>query len=185
MPRPEDNDDRRRSPRFSCAGEARIYSLPSDGVHVPGRLRNLSLGGVCLDTSHAFDLGTRTEILVSVNAASFRTLGLVRAAESSRASMEFVQMSAGSKDLLADLIGEFERLASAANKIRLQRIEAEEELRREMEKAGVRVARLGGRDLSIGKAIGDDGSEPETSRSPERERIVEVAPLVIKVDLFG
>ncbi len=81
MPPAEGKDERRRTPRFSCGGEARIYSLPSNGVHVPGRLRNLSLGGACLDTSHAFDMGARTEILVSVNAASFRTLGLVRAAD--------------------------------------------------------------------------------------------------------
>ena len=148
----------------------------------PGRLRNLSLGGVCLDMSHVFDLGTRTEILVSVNAASFRTLGLVRAMEPLRASIEFVQMSAGSRDLLADLIAEFERLAVAANKLRLERIETEEELRREMKQAGVRVARLSGSDLSTARASREDCSGHE---SAEQERIVKVAPLLLKVDLFG
>jgi hypothetical protein len=182
MSRMEDNDERRRTPRFSCGGEARIYSLPSNGVHVPGKLRNLSLGGVCVDTSHAFDLGARTEILVSVNAASFRSLGLVRAAERSRACLEFVQMSSGSRGLLTDLIAQFERLAVAVNTLRLERFETEEELRREMEKAGVRVARLGGRSLSIPTVIGNDALE---NRSAGQERIVEAAPLVIKVDLFG
>ena len=180
-----DNDERRRSTRFGCAGDARIYRLPSDGVHVLGKLRNLSLGGVCLDTSHAFDLGARTEILVSVNAASFRTLGLVRAAERSRASMEFVQMSAGSRNLLSDLIAQFERLAAAVNKLRSERMETEEELRREMEEAGVRVARLGGLDLSLPRVLGDCGSGQETGPPPDRERNVEMLPLVIKVDLFG
>jgi hypothetical protein len=142
----------------------------------------LSLGGVCLDVSHAFDLGTRTEILVSVNAASFRTLGLVKAAEPLRASIEFVRMSAGSRDLLADLIAEFERLAAAANKLRSERMETEEELRREMEQAGVRVARLGGRDLSAARATQQDCSGHE---SAERERVVVIAPLLLKVDLFG
>jgi hypothetical protein len=180
---PRDHEeDRRRSPRFSCGGEARIYSLPSDGLHVRGRLRNLSLGGVCLDTSHGFDLGTRTEILVSVNAASFRTLGLVRAVEPSRASIEFVQMSAGGKDMLVDLIAQFERLATAVNKLRSERMGTEEQLRREMEQAEVRVARLGGRDLSPARAIRLDSSGHEPT---EQERAVEVAPLLLRVDLFG
>lgn len=182
MPSTDDKGERRRTPRFSCGGEARIYSLPSNGVHVPGRLRNLSLGGVCLDTSHAFDLGARAEILVSVNAASFRTLGLVRAAERSRAGVEFVQMSTGGRDLLADLIAQFERIAAAVNKLRSERVEIEEELRREMEKAGVRMARLGRRDLSIPRGIGIEGSGRE---APEQKKNVEAGTLIIKVDLFG
>ena len=98
-----------------------------------------------------------------------------------RASIEFVQMSAGSRDLLADLIAEFERLA-AANKLRLVRMETEEELRREMKQAGVRVARLGGRNLLTARELRKDSSGHE---SAERERIVEVMPLVLRVDLFG
>jgi hypothetical protein len=185
MPIPDDNDDRRRSPRFSCGGEARIYSLPSDGVHVPGKLRNLSLGGVCLDTTHVFDLGSLTEILVSVNAASFRTLGLVKAAERTRASMEFIQMSAGSRDLLADLIAQFERLAATVNRLRSERIEEAEKLQLEMENAGVRMARLGVGDLSILRVSAASKFGQKADQSPERERIIEVQPLVIKVDLFG
>ncbi|MGA9474346.1 MAG: PilZ domain-containing protein [Terriglobales bacterium] len=184
MPRPEESDDRRRTPRFSCAGEARIYSLPSDGVYVPGRVRNLSLGGLCLDTNHAFDLGGRTEILVSVNAASFRSLGLVRAAKSSRASMEFIQMSAASKGLLADLMAEFERLAAAANKLRSERFETEDELRRELEEAGLRVAQLSGRELLLARSIGDFPALG-TSQPSERTTTIEAMPFVIKVDLFG
>jgi hypothetical protein len=135
-----------------------------------------------VDTSHAFDLGARAEILVSVNAASFRSLGLVRATERSRARMEFVQMSSGSNDLLTDLIAQFERLAAAVNRLRVERFESEEELRREMEKAGVRVARLGGRSLSTARAIENDGTRHEL---PDEEKILEVSPRVIKVDLFG
>lgn len=122
------------------------------------------------------------EILVSVNAASFRTLGLVRAAERSRARLEFVQMSVGSRSLLADLIAQFERLSAAVSMLRLERFETEEELRREMEKAGVRVARLGGRHLATARAIGNIGIGP---KSPDEERIVAESPLIIKVDLFG
>ena len=70
-------------------------------------------------------------------------------------------MSAGSKDLLADLIAQFERLAAAVNKLRSERVDIEEELRREMEKAGVRMARLGGRDLSIAGLIGNGGPSRE------------------------
>jgi hypothetical protein len=144
----------------------------------------LSLGGLGLDTNHAFDLGGRMEILVSVNAASFRSLGLVRAAESSRASMEFIQMSAASKDLLSDLMADFERLAAAANKLRSERFETKGQLRRELDEAGLRVAQLSGRDLLLARSI-RDGSAPGAGQPLERKNIVEVAPLVIKVDFFG
>ena len=144
----------------------------------------MSLGGLGLDTNHAFDLGGRMEILVSVNAASFRSLGLVRAAESSRASMEFIQMSAASKDLLSDLMADFERLAAAADKLRSERFETKEELRRELDEAGLRVAQLSGRDLLPTRSIGDVPA-PGTSGPSERTKIIEVTPLAIKVDLFG
>ena len=177
--------DRRRSPRFSCAGEARIYRLPWDGGPVYGRLRNLSLGGVCLDTTHPIDPGARTEMVVCVNsAASFRTIGLVRSLmERSRACVEFVQMSAGSKGLLADLVEQLGRLQKVMTKLRSEQVETEEELSRELEEAGVCAALLGPRVSLVRRTPTEINAEP--GAPGDEKKIVELAPRVIKVDLFG
>jgi hypothetical protein len=102
--RTSEDDDRRRSARFSCGGLAKISRLPSDGVFVPGKILDLSLGGCCVDTALPINYGARTDIVVRVNAASFRALGEVRAIRGgSGACVEFVHLSAGGKDILANL----------------------------------------------------------------------------------
>ena len=163
------SDERRRSRRFSCVGQARIYRLPWDGSLVYGRLRNLSLGGVCVDTTHPIDPGARTEMLVSVNSAtSFRAIGLVRAMmERSRACLEFVQMSAGSKLLLGDLVEQLERLQKVMAKLRLKDGGDEEELSRELQEAGVCETLFGPLD-SVVRRTAMDGPESDP-RAGERE----------------
>jgi hypothetical protein len=97
------DSDRRRSARFICGGFAKISRLPADGIFVPGRIRDLSLHGCCVDTPVPIDCGTRAEIVVRVNAASFRAVGEVKAIRGrSVAGLEFVHLTAGGKDLLAD-----------------------------------------------------------------------------------
>jgi hypothetical protein len=112
MPEKTNADDvRPRSPRFSCGGVAKISLLPSNGIFVPGKIRDLSLGGCCVDTPMPIECGARAEILVHVNSASFRAVGEVRGIRgNSEAGIEFVYLSRGGKDLLADLIAELARL---------------------------------------------------------------------------
>jgi PilZ domain len=106
--------DRRRVPRYSCSGQAQIECLPLSGVLLKGRLRDLGLGGCCIEGIEAaspFDLGARTEILVEVNSWFFRAMGHVRALRGrSGISVEFIHMSAGGSTMLADLIADLERL---------------------------------------------------------------------------
>ena len=120
MPERTDADnDRRRSARFSCSGDAKISRLPSDGSILPGKIVDLSLGGCCVDTTLPIRCGVRAEIVVRVNAASFRALGEVRAIRGpSGSGMEFVQLSAIGKDLLADLVAELARLQAVMNMLR-------------------------------------------------------------------
>lgn len=161
-----------------------IRCLPSDGIVVPGKLCNLSVSGICVETPYPIDLGARAEVLVCANAASFRTLGLVKAiSERSRACMEFVQMSANGKDILADLIGQFARIQAVMKNLRSAR-QTETELCRELEEAGVRAALFGGGVSSI-RRLPDRGSEEDPGALAGQERIVELVPLMIKVDLFG
>src|ERR1039458_2317010 len=99
------DEDRRRSPRFTCGGHAEIVCLPSTGILVPGTIRDLSLHGCWVDTSLPIDCGARAEIVVRVNADSFRAVGDVRAVRGpSGAGVEFVHLSAGGKDMLAGLV---------------------------------------------------------------------------------
>jgi PilZ domain len=107
------NIDRRRSARYSCGGLAQIKCLPLDGALLKGRLRDLGLGGCCIEnveTTSPFDLGMRTEILIEVDSWIFRAMALVRALrDRSGISVEFAHMSAGGQNRLADLIADLEK----------------------------------------------------------------------------
>jgi hypothetical protein len=189
--RTSEDDDRRRSPRFSCAGHAKISCLPSDGIFLPGQIRDLSLGGCCIDTTLPIDHGVRTEMVVRVNAASFRAVGEVRAIRAgSGACVEFVHLSAGGKDILADLVRELARLQAIIKKLRSDRREMDEEsFRRHMENGKLQAAILSGRFRLVGTNLGvelsGESSGPDQAASEGKNLIGEAQPLVIPVDLFG
>jgi hypothetical protein len=105
--------DRRRIARYSCRGLAQIKCLPLDGAMLTGRLRDVGLGGCCVEnveTTSGFELGTRTEIVIEVDSWIFRAMALVRALrDRSGISLEFVRMSHGGFSRLAEFIADLER----------------------------------------------------------------------------
>ena len=105
--------DRRRIPRYSCSGLAQITCLPLSGSLLRGRVRDLGLGGCCIECIEAvplLDPGDKTEILLEVNSWFFRAITHVKAIRGRDAlSMEFLRMSAGGSSMLADLIADLER----------------------------------------------------------------------------
>jgi hypothetical protein len=102
--------DRRQSPRLRCGGLAKLMRLPSEGMIVPGRVLDLSLGGCGIETGLTLPAGTRAEILLRVNAASIRVVGQVHSPRRpSVIGVEFVLVSAGGKHMLAELIRELAR----------------------------------------------------------------------------
>jgi hypothetical protein len=112
------NEERRRSPRFTCGGRARIVSLPFNGVSLSGKILDLSLGGCCIETAQELRCGTLVEVIVQVNTSSFRALGRVKdSRDRSGAALEFLQLSAGGRDLLHEVIAQLAR--SRANAIAL------------------------------------------------------------------
>jgi hypothetical protein len=188
MPERTDADnDRRRSARFSCSGDAKISRLPSDGSILPGKIVDLSLGGCCVDTTLPIRCGVRAEIVVRVNAASFRALGEVRAIRGpSGSGMEFVQLSAIGKDLLADLVAELARLQAVMNMLRTARRDTDtESFRRRMEEGRLEAVRLSERFPFLGTILRGENPEPKQSASERKDRIAEEQALVIAVDLFG
>ena len=196
-------NDRRRSARFKCGGEAKISRLPSDGIFVPGKIFDLSLGGCCIDTTLPIDCGVRAEIVVRVNAASFRAVGEVRAIRSRfGAGIEFIHLSAGGKHTLADLVTELARVQAVMNKLKAARREINaESFKKQLEEGKLQTAMLGerfpflrttlraessreGSEESPGESSGES-SEAEQVASVGKHRAAEAQPLVIRVDLFG
>ncbi len=189
------NDDRRGSPRFSCGGQVTISCLPSDGIVLPGKIRDLSLGGCCVDTTLPIARGARAELVVRVNAASFRAVGEVRAIRGhSGACLEFILLSAGGKGVLADLVTELARLQAVVNDMKATRREIDpESFRRQLDYRRLQATRLSRRFPLLGITLplessgGSPGVSPEpddgasTGKNPREEERLLVGP----VDLFG
>ena len=147
-----------------------------------------------MDTTVPIDSGMKAEIVVRVNAASFRAVGEVKAIRGrSVAGMEFIHLTAGGKDLLADMVTDLARLQAITNKLRDVRREIDaQSFRKELEAGKRQAARLSERfplfstilqaEIS-GEALMESG-ELERPRSGQN-RIVGGDPLVITVDLFG
>jgi hypothetical protein len=121
------NPDRRRSPRFSCSGLAKIICLPSEGVYLAGKLRDLSLNGCGIETVSTIECGARTEILLQISSASFRAIGEVKAARvPGGIGMEFLRLSGHGRDILAGLLRELARQQAIATTLRAAQREPEQ-----------------------------------------------------------
>lgn len=153
----------------AAAGRGSVF-LPSDGTVVSANLRNLNPGGICLDTNHPMDPGARTEVLVSVNAASFRSIGLVKAiVENSRACMEFVHMSASSKDTGGLARANIEDSSCNGQASQWAHRNGHRAIQG-LEKAGVRTAIYGGRIPAIRRTLNEKSSESALVTEPTRTR---------------
>jgi len=184
--KPDGDDIRPRNPRFSCGGLAKISVLPSNGTFLSAKIRNLSLGGCCVDTPVPIECGARAEIIVHVNSSSFRAVGEVRGVRrNSEAGIEFIYLSRGGKDLLADLVAELARLQTVINQLKAARREAEAELFRKHLESGKLLAAMWRERLhSL------EGLVPEESAETDQVAVAgggpnkEAQPLVIPVRLF-
>ena len=113
---PIEVEDRRRNPRVSCGGLAKIITLPSDGLTLPGKVLDLSLGGCGIKTDFPLTSGTRAEILLQVNGSSLRAACQVRALRATHGvGLEFLHLSALGQDMLKELIRELARQRALAS----------------------------------------------------------------------
>jgi len=180
------DDNRRRSPRFSCTGRAEINCLPSSGTPLSGTIRDLSLHGCFVDIPLSIDCGARAEIVVRVNAASFRAVGEVRDIRGrSSAALEFVRMSTGGKDSLTGLVTDLARLQAIMNKLKSVRREMDEEVFRQELGHGKLQDMLSARFPFLGIRLNAQTLERDLKATAEEEkRDEEAAPLVVPVNLF-
>jgi hypothetical protein len=180
-----DGDDiRPRNPRFSCGGVAKISLLPSNGLYLSGKILDLSLGGCRVDTTVPIECGARAEIVVHVNSASFRAVGEVRGIRgNSEAGIEFVYLSRGGKDLLADLVAELARLQAVINQLKAARRDAESESFRKQLESGKLLAAMWRERLRSLEGLVPAGSS-KTDQVPSSGGDPEAQPLVTPVRLF-
>ena len=180
------DDLRPRNPRFSCGGLAEISVLPSNGLYLSAKIRNLSLGGCCVDIPEPIECGARAEIVVHVNSSSFRAVGEVRGNRGkSEAGIEFVYLSRGGKDLLADLVAELARLQAVISQLKAARREAEAESFRKQLESGKLLAAMWSERLWSPEGLAPaEGSETDQVPSAGGNPNVGVQPLVIPVRLF-
>jgi hypothetical protein len=184
--RTEAEEERRRTPRFNCGGHAKISFLPSDGIFLPGKIRDLSLGGCCLDTNLPIEFGSRAEVLVRVNAASFRAVGIVKALRSdSVAGIEFVRLSTGGKELLADLVSELARLRAVIDNLMSARRDMDTEtFRKQIEAGKLHAAMFATRYPFLKTTMSAEIAEQDQIESTPKQLIAQ-ARNIIPVDLFG
>jgi hypothetical protein len=183
----EQPDERRRSPRFSCGGYVEITWLPSSGIYVPGKIRDLSLEGCCVDTELPVDGCTRAEIIVRTKSNSFRAIGEVRTIRSGLgAGLEFVRLSAGGKGLLKDLMADLAKVQAAIDKLKSGSIESDAELLlQELKYRKLRAEMLRTRFPFLEQLQPEPIAQPAQTPSNPPPRIAEESPLVIPIDLFG
>jgi PilZ domain len=179
-------DDRPRNPRFSCGGVAEISVLPSNGLYLSGKILDLSLGGCRVDTPVPIERGARAEIVVHVNSASFRAVGEVKGIRgNSEAGIEFVYLSRGGKDLLADLVAELARLQAFINQLKAARRDAEtESFRKQLESGKLLAAMWRERLRSLEGLAPAENSETDQVSSAGGGPNKEAQPLVAPVRLF-
>lgn len=171
--------ERRRSPRFACGGRATIQCLPFEGVPISGVLRDLSVGGICLEVAEPVEPGARTEVVVSVNAASFRAAALVTGPRAqSGTCLQFLKMSAGGKDVLADMLDRLAKLQALNRKLRASHMDAE--TARMLKQSGRFPLEVMRRDGGVTSARGSSVLIEEAE-----SEIFEMDSPLIRIDFFG
>jgi len=149
-------------------------------------MRDLSLGGCCIETASALDCGTRTEIVVRINSASFRAVSQVTAIRGRAGiGMEFVHLSARGKDMLADVVEGLARLQALVNQLRSARRDAEAEmLLRELEREGFRAILLNQHLPALGAVPSRERRGEASAGADSEPSIAEAQAEIVPVDLF-
>jgi len=170
-------DDRRRCPRFSCGGLAKILCLPSDGIYLAGKVRDLSLNGCGIETVSPLECGARAEILLQVSDTSFRAIGQVKAVRGPGGiGMEFIQLSTGGQEMLVELLRELARQQAIATTLQAARREPGPEQWDEIRAALLKESRP-----MLGRIVASEVSPLVVDRSALN---VEEESKVIPLDFF-
>jgi hypothetical protein len=133
-----------------------------------------------------------------MNAGSFRAIGEVREIRgNSGTGLEFVHLSSGGKDMLADVLAQMAKLQAIMDKLKSARDIDAESLKQELEDGTVQAVMSSERFPVLGTILGaenseaiseetqGENSESEPAASARKALIAVAQPLVITVNLFG
>lgn len=105
-------DERRRSPRLDCCGNAQLRMLnleSANAVQFQGKILNLSLIGCCIETENPVPLrvADRLEVYFQLNGMPILVMGVTRAVHSQhRIGIEFLEVSPRKQEQLRFLMNE-------------------------------------------------------------------------------
>ncbi len=105
-------DDRRRSPRLECCGNAQLRMLDLEStrtVQFQGKILNLSLLGCCIETDSAVPLRVldRLEVYFQLNGMPILVMGITRAVHSQhRIGIEFQDVSPRKQEQIRFIMNE-------------------------------------------------------------------------------
>jgi len=106
--------DVRRQVRFPATGKVYVSKI-SGGTGFWAKLRDISLDGCYLQTSHPLDVGRRLTLLVKTGTTELEVTGVVRAHYPARAmGIEFTFMSKADRRALARLIDQLEEFQTVS-----------------------------------------------------------------------
>lgn len=102
--------DRRRSPRFRCAGSAEFTAQDSN-VRMWGTMTDISLRGCYVEMTTTFPVDTKVDLVLEAMGIRFRAHGIIRI------SYPFLGMGILFTEIVADQKALLERLLSALGKV--------------------------------------------------------------------
>ena len=102
--------DRRRSPRFRCAGSAE-FTVQDNNIRMWGTLTDISLRGCYVEMSTTFPVDTQMDLVLEAMGIRFHTQGTIRI------SYPFLGMGILFTEIVADQKALLERLLTALAKL--------------------------------------------------------------------
>lgn len=99
--------EKRRVPRFDCAGSAEIV-VPSNGLHFRGRIANLSQGGCLIEAKCHLERGTGVELCFTAEGIPLRVPANLMERRANGVGFRFGQLSGRRLAQIEALIAELE-----------------------------------------------------------------------------
>jgi len=113
QPNSPSGKDRRRSPRFRCAGSAEVTTEGSQ-VRLWGTMTDISLRGCYVEMSSTFPVDTRVELVLEALEIRFRAQGMVRISYPFLGmGILITQMAPDQRALLEQLLAALAKIANA------------------------------------------------------------------------
>ena len=162
--------------------------MPQEGLVLPGKLLDLSLGGCCIETVQPLQPESRAEVLVQINDCSFRALSQIKAMRGRSAGMQFVQLTDSGNRLLREILTEVAKLHAAVSTLRGTRRRQDPELWRQIREDDLEEVDLRKQFPILGTMVVSQLAPMEAAAPADHEPSPVVSPgpglCLVSIDLF-